>query len=137
MPNVQRIGAYGICHDAAGRVLLVRASARTNVAGRWFLPGGGLEHGEAPTAALERELDEETGLGIGTARLLGVLSDARVLADGTALHMVRVIYLVESWTGTARAEATGTSDAVAWVPADELAERDVLPYVTQALALVR
>jgi 8-oxo-dGTP diphosphatase len=135
MASVQRIGAYGICRDPARRVLLVRASSRTGVAGRWFLPGGGLEHGEAPFDAFARELDEETGLALGAARLLGVLSEARVLDDGTALHMIRIVYLVERWTGTVRAEVTGTSDAVVWVPPGELGELDTLPYVDAALAL--
>ena len=44
----QRVAVYGICEDlrgAGGRVLLVRAAPYLTVAGRWFLPGGGIDHG--------------------------------------------------------------------------------------------
>jgi len=57
----QRVAAYGVCIDASGRVLLARAALSLTIAGRWFLPGGGLDHGESPVAGLEREFEEETG----------------------------------------------------------------------------
>ena len=133
--QVQRIGAYGICRDHGGRVLVVRASPRTTVAGRWFLPGGGLEHGESPSDGLRRELAEETGLTLGRARLAGVLSDTRLLPDGTSLHAVRCIYAVEDWAGEARPEADGTSDAVAWVDPGDFGGLAVMDYVVDALAL--
>ena len=56
----QRVAAYGLALDR-GRVLLVRASALPNVPSTWFLPGGGIEFGEAPDVALQREVTGETG----------------------------------------------------------------------------
>jgi 8-oxo-dGTP pyrophosphatase MutT (NUDIX family) len=47
-----------------GEVLFVR---HTYGPDRWELPGGGVRHGEAPLAALHRELEEELGLTIATA----------------------------------------------------------------------
>ncbi|MGH3076162.1 MAG: NUDIX hydrolase, partial [Gaiellales bacterium] len=56
-----RVGAYALAMDDAGRVLLCRI-APSIVAGEvWTLPGGGLEFGEAPEAAVIRELAEESG----------------------------------------------------------------------------
>ncbi len=46
-----------------GRVLLTRRSAGTHLEGYWELPGGKVEPGESPPAALERELAEELGTG--------------------------------------------------------------------------
>jgi 8-oxo-dGTP pyrophosphatase MutT (NUDIX family) len=55
-PCTYRISVKAIIKDAAGRVLLGRETD-----GAWELPGGGLEHGEAPKEALAREILEETG----------------------------------------------------------------------------
>ena len=61
----QRVAVYGIYESPDRQVLLVRAAPYLTVAGQWFLPGGGLEHGEEPVAGLRREFAEETGLDVG------------------------------------------------------------------------
>jgi 8-oxo-dGTP diphosphatase len=129
VPERQRIAAYGVCVDDAGRLLLARAAPQLNQRGRWFLPGGGVHHGEAPTDSLLREIEEESGLTVVLGPLLDVLSDVRTLPDGLSLHTVRIIYRVESWKGTLRAEVGGTTDAVRWVGPDELRTLPLAPYV--------
>ncbi|HEX6935610.1 MAG TPA: NUDIX hydrolase [Actinomycetes bacterium] len=57
--RVQRVAAYGVVHDSAGRVLLARLTDRTSHPGWWTLPGGGVDHGEHPEAAVVREVWEE------------------------------------------------------------------------------
>jgi 8-oxo-dGTP pyrophosphatase MutT (NUDIX family) len=133
MPERQRIAAYGVCVDAEGRVLLARAAPSLSLRGRWFLPGGGVDHGEHPTDALRREVEEESGLTVVLGPLLDVLSDVRVLPDGTSLHTVRMIYRVSSWSGTLRAEQAGTTDAIRWVGKDELATLPLASYVTEVV----
>lgn len=64
------LGVTGLVVDGQGRVLLVRQSY---VPG-WRLPGGGMDRGEAPEAALRRELAEEVGLSGGAATFLGLYS---------------------------------------------------------------
>ena len=48
--------------DADGRVLLAQRPAGKSMAGLWEFPGGKVEQGETPEAALIRELHEELGI---------------------------------------------------------------------------
>lgn len=56
--------------DAAGRVLLAQRPAHKHLGGKWEFPGGKIEPGEAPEAALARELREELGITIEITRAL-------------------------------------------------------------------
>jgi len=134
MPERQRIAAYGICVDAAGRLLLARAAPSLTLRGRWFLPGGGVQQGEHPTESLRREIEEESGLVVELGPLVDVLSDVRTLPDGVELHTIRLIYRVASWQGTLRAEVDGTTDDVRWIPRDELATLPLAQYVEDVVA---
>jgi 8-oxo-dGTP diphosphatase len=92
----QRLAAYALVFDDAGRVLLSREPDPRGRLGRWLLPGGGVEHGEHPEHAVIREVREETGLGVRVGALRDVISDlARVGRRRRVLHTVRLIYLAE------------------------------------------
>jgi 8-oxo-dGTP diphosphatase len=125
----QRIAVYGVCRDDQGRILLARASSSITLQGRWFLPGGGVHHGETHTDSLTREMEEESGLAVTIGPLLDVLSDVRTIPDGTSLHTVRIIYGVDSWSGTLRPEVGGTTDAVGWFTAEEVRTMPLAQYV--------
>ena len=103
------------------------------MAGRWFLPGGGIDHGEDPVTALRREFAEETGLEVLVGPLLGVLSDLTDLPDGTSLHTVRLVYRIENSTGDLADEIGGSTDAARWVPLAEVSTYPLMPYVVRAL----
>lgn len=60
-----------IC-DGQGGVLFQRRSDN----GRWSLPAGAVEPGEAPGQAVVREVREETGLSVRPERVLGVFGGA-------------------------------------------------------------
>ena len=60
----------GILCDDRGRVLLAQRPPGKHLAGMWEFPGGKLEVGEAPLAALTRELREELGITVARARPL-------------------------------------------------------------------
>lgn len=92
----RHIGVYGVC-IVDGHVLLVH-KARGPYTGLLDLPGGGIEFGEAPEAALRREFIEETGIIIDTPLLLCVSSNQvhYVASDGVPeeLHHFGLIYSV-------------------------------------------
>lgn len=90
------------------RVLLVRR-AHPPLRRQWSLPGGRVEPGETPAAALARELCEETGL-----RFRWAVPFARVDV-GRGLRVFRIsCFRVTDWTG--RPRAADDALAVAWVP---------------------
>ncbi len=92
---LRRIAAYAVATDADGRVLLVRASARSGTPGAWSLPGGAVDHGEDPNHTVVRETAAETGLSVAVTGLRDVLADMRSLPHrGVTIHTDRLIYAV-------------------------------------------
>ncbi len=136
LEHVWRIGAYAVCRRG-DEVLVVRASSRTQVEGAWFLPGGGLEFGEAPEAAVLRELTEETGLTGRSPRLLGVTSTLHDRLEGTSVFTIRLIYALEVDDDgrPLTHELGGTSDEARWVPVADVESLGATRYVLDALGL--
>jgi 8-oxo-dGTP diphosphatase len=132
----RRIAAYGLCRDAEGRILLVRAAVHDDFPRYWGLPGGGIEHGEAPRDAVVREFVEETGFNVRVLTLREVISDlGHVRRKNKVVHTDRVIYDVRITGGTLRNEVDGTSDLAEWHDPDKLPDLVLLPYVSQVLEL--
>jgi 8-oxo-dGTP diphosphatase len=55
-----------------GKVLLSRRKKGSHLAGRWEFPGGKVEPGEDPRAALRRELEEELGVHVRVGEIVDV-----------------------------------------------------------------
>ena len=85
LANPAVFGVAGFVLNGEGKVLLVRQTYMTG----WRIPGGGIDRGETPEAAVRRELKEEIGLSGGEARLFGLYS-RRVwwLTHITALYII-------------------------------------------------
>jgi ADP-ribose pyrophosphatase YjhB (NUDIX family) len=133
---VQRVAAYVVVRDAAGRVLVTRSAAASQVQGWWSLPGGGVEHGEHPADAAVRETREESGLDIRVLGLPRVYADVLPLpALGVDEHTVRLVYDAEVAGGLLRPETGGTSDAVEYADPETLPRRPLLPFVAEELGL--
>ena len=114
--KVRRIGAYGLCRDTTGRVLLARNSHLSTFPGLWTLPGGGVEQGEHPDDTVVREFAEETGLTVRVTGLRSVTADVfRLPHTDTWEHTDRIIYDVQPVGGSLRNEAEGTTELVDWV----------------------
>jgi ADP-ribose pyrophosphatase YjhB (NUDIX family) len=114
-----RIAAYGLI-VRNDEILLCRLSDKVpNAAGKWTLPGGGVEFGEHPEEAMMRELLEETGLVVRPEGLAGI--DSRVIRNGDiAHHNIRVLYFASVITGALRHEIDGSTDECKWWPRTEL-----------------
>lgn len=132
----RRVGAYGVCRDGNGRVLLARASAAADFPGFWQFPGGGIDHAEHPADAVVREFAEETGLTVAVTGLRAVLADVIRLPDlGVALHTDRIIYHLSGVSGALRMETGGTTDLVAWITPAEAATIPLMPFTAELLGL--
>jgi 8-oxo-dGTP diphosphatase len=124
-----RIGAYALCTDEDERILLSRLSALEVEVGAWTLPGGGIEFGEHPDAAVLRELEEETGLIGEIEEIAGVFSHVyrqSRAAEGRDLHFLGILYHVRIRGGELRDEVDGSTDTAAWLTEAELAERHLV-----------
>jgi ADP-ribose pyrophosphatase YjhB (NUDIX family) len=133
--RIRRVGAYGICRDADGRVLLARNSALSEFPGQWTLPGGGVEQGEHPDDAVVREFGEETGLSVRIDALRAVTADVLRLPAGPLEHTDRLVYDVSVVGGSLRAETGGTTDLVEWVPPADLVALPLMPFTATQLGL--
>ncbi|TCP94291.1 8-oxo-dGTP diphosphatase [Sphingomonas sp. PP-CE-1A-559] len=100
--------------DLEGRVLLQQRPEGKSLAGLWEFPGGKIEPGETPEAALIRELEEELAIVVPHACLAPATFASAPLGDR---HLLLLLYITRKWTGVPRAlEAT----ALRWVRPNEM-----------------
>ncbi|MFK0114514.1 (deoxy)nucleoside triphosphate pyrophosphohydrolase [Streptomyces sp. NPDC090994] len=110
-----------------GRLLAARRSAPAGLAGRWELPGGKVEEGETPEAALVRELREELGV------------DARTGDRVPGRWPLRSPYVLEVWTarllpGSAAPQPLQDHDELRWLTPAEIWD---VPWLDQDVPAVR
>jgi 8-oxo-dGTP diphosphatase len=118
-PRVRKLVVAGLIIGDDGRVLITQRRADQALGLQWEFPGGKVEPGEAPVAALERELREELGVGVTLARVWDVLFHAYPEFD-----LVMLVYPCRIVEGTPRAVEVAD---LAWVAPRDLARWDILP----------
>jgi 8-oxo-dGTP diphosphatase len=124
--RVACVGAIG--RDDDGRLLLIRRGTEPG-RGRWSVPGGRMEAGEAAVAAVSREVAEETGLQVHVGAAVG--SVERPGRDGSTYVITDYVCTPTSDT---RAVVPGDdAAAVAWVTDGELAAYDLVDGLYDAL----
>jgi len=117
-----------------GRLLAARRTTPAELAGRWELPGGKVEPGEQPDAALVREIAEELACGVSVRRWLAGRVTVR---PGLVLEVALVDLVAGDPEPTEHDElrwlAPDELDSVDWLESD----RPFLDELRRELATVR
>lgn len=82
--------------DQDGRVLVQQRPPGKQMAGLWEFPGGKIDGGETPEAALIRELNEELGIAVDDACLAPATFASEALGDR---HLLLLLYVCRKWRG--------------------------------------
>ncbi|HEX3005019.1 MAG TPA: NUDIX domain-containing protein [Angustibacter sp.] len=137
-----RVGAYAVVVVEA-RLLLTQMAESTPVPGQWGLPGGGVDHGEAPLAAVVREVHEETAHELVDVRLVDVGSHHFVgrsprgrLED---FHSVQIVYTagVREVREPEVLDVGGSTVQARWVPLGEVPALDLTSGTREWLTRLR
>lgn len=117
----QRFAAYAVVLSGRG-LLATEYSARTAALGRWGMPGGGIDPGEQPAAAVLREVTEETAQRVELQELAAVQtshwigrSPRGTLEDFQAVRLVYRAHCPEP-TEPQVLDEGGTTASARWVP---------------------
>ncbi len=117
--------------DADGRVLLARRPEGKSMAGLWEFPGGKIDHGETPEAALIRELAEELGIDVAASCLAPFTFASHTYPD---FHLLMPLYLCRRWLGIPVARE---GQRLAWVRPGQLADYPMPPADKPLVAMLR
>ncbi len=112
------VAAALIC-DEDGRILLARRPHGGPLAGKWEFPGGKVEPGESPEAALERECREELGCEVEVGRIYHVL-------PGPSGPGGRILLLFYRARLTGGAPRSMEGNDLAWAAPGQMGDYDLL-----------
>jgi len=117
--------------DVDGRVLIAKRPEGKKLAGLWEFPGGKVEPGERPEAALIRELREELGIEVSESCLAPFVFASHAY---DSFHLLMPLYLCRRWDGVVAARE---HDALAWVKPDKLSAYPMPPADEPLVAWLR
>lgn len=129
LPTVLVVAAALI--DADGRVLIAQRPQGKQLAGLWEFPGGKVEPGERPEAALIRELREELGIETKAACLAPFVFASHAYET---FHLLMPLYLCRRWEGVVTRHEHA---ALAWVKPNRLRDYPMPPADEPLIAWLR
>lgn len=116
--------------DSQGRVFVQQRPAGKAMAGLWEFPGGKVEPGESPEAALIRELREELLIETETACLAPATFSTGMIGERPLLLL---LYVCRKWRGMIQPqEAAGTR----WVTTPQMFALDMPPADRPLVAML-
>ena len=120
--------------DGDSRVLLSQRPRGKSLAGLWEFPGGKIERGERPEAALIRELREELAIDVAESCLAPLTFASHAYE---AFHLLMPLYVCRRWKGDCMAQE---GQVLKWVRAKDLrkydmppADRPLIPHLQELL----
>jgi 8-oxo-dGTP diphosphatase len=117
--------------DGDGRVLLAQRPEGKHLAGLWEFPGGKVQPGETPEAALIRELVEELGIDVAATCLAPLTFASYAYPE---FHLLMPLYVCRKWSGIATARE---GQRLAWVRPARLGDYPTPPADKPLLATLR
>jgi len=117
--------------DGDGRVLLAQRPANKGMGGLWEFPGGKIEAGESPEAALIRELREELSIEVQATCLAPFTFASHAYAE---FHLLMPLYLCRRWEGIPQPME---ASALKWVRPRELANYPMPPADLPLVPMLR
>jgi 8-oxo-dGTP diphosphatase len=129
-PRIVLVSAVALV-DADGRVLLAQRPADKAMAGLWEFPGGKVNPGETPEAALIRELSEELGIDVTASCLAPFTFASHSYPD---FHLLMPLYLCRKWSGVA---IPREGQRLAWVRPARLGDYPMPPADAPLVAMLR
>ncbi|OOY14029.1 NTP pyrophosphohydrolase [Thioclava marina] len=117
--------------DVDGRVLLAQRPEGKSMAGLWEFPGGKVEPGETPEAALIRELDEELGIRTHESCLAPLTFASHAYDD---FHLLMPLFACRKWEGTLVPQEGQT---LTWARAKDLRDYPMPPADIPLIPILR
>ena len=117
--------------DADGRVLLAQRPEGKSLAGLWEFPGGKVEPGETPEAALIRELHEELGIDTFASCLAPLTFASHSYPD---FHLLMPLFACRKWQGIPQGRE---GQRLAWVKPAALRDYPMPPADLPLIAILR
>jgi 8-oxo-dGTP diphosphatase len=130
MPLPTVFVAAAVLQQHSGEILLAQRPYGKSMAGLWEFPGGKIESGEKPRAALVRELAEELAIAAAPDDCLPLTFVEYAYPD---FLLLMPVYLLRRWQGDIRPQE---AQATIWVPPQNIQNYPMPPADVDLIAVL-